>query len=137
MTRDGCIRRLTSNFHLQIPTLEWAWFSLFECRVILLETMPNLRANFEVKTSRGGRPHDLYWCETFEKLLHTSLTRRLHFQLYDRWYIANNFSFFIYLPFTNVAFYIRSVLCNFLTVLSALNLLINATYFNPRNKTVL
>ena len=69
--------------------------------------------NFGVKTSRVGRPHDLYWGETFEKLLHISLTRRLHFKLYDRWYIANNVSDLIYLPFTNVTFYIGSVLCNF------------------------
>ena len=60
---SGCIRRLTSNFHLQTPTSEWAWFSPLECQVILLEIVPNLRANFEEKTSRGGRPHNLYLCE--------------------------------------------------------------------------
>ena len=92
--------------------------------------VPNLRANFEVKTFWGGSQHDLYWCETFE-VLQISLTKRslreiYTLKLYDRWYIANNFSDFIYLPFTNVIFYNRSVLHGFLTVLSALNLLINA-----------
>ena len=92
--------------------------------------VPNLRANFAVKTSWSGSQHDLYWCETFEVFTNFSNEEIYTLKLYDRWYIANNFSDFIYLPFKNVIFYIRSVLYSFLTVLSALNLLINATYFN-------
>ena len=89
--------------------------------------MPNLRANFEVKTSRGGSTHDLYWCEIFEGFTNFSNAEISLRDLHS----------FIYLPFKNVIFYIRSVLYSFLTVLSALNLLINASYFNLTNKNIL
>ena len=49
------------------------------------EMVPNLRANFELKTSRGGSPHDLYWCETFEVFTDFSneeiSLRDLHFKI--------------------------------------------------------
>ena len=110
--------------------------------MILLEIVQNLRANFEEKTSRGGRPHDLYW---FEILTLKSLC--IFLSANEDIYTLNctiggisltvSQTLFNLSPFTNVIFYIRSVLYySFLTVLSALNLPINATYFNLTNKNV-
>jgi len=70
---------------------------------IFLEMESILTDNCKVKTSRGDRARDPYWCETFKNLLHIALTRRISLwemvhvklQLYDEWVFARCYSSFV------------------------------------------